>query len=743
MEDKARRQLFVQALRSAAEHFGAGRWTHATDEARVALNLAPGDANALNLLASATMESQRLDEAIPLFKRAVAAEPKSPFLRFNLGEAHRRSGAYALAVPCFQRAAALKPDFAEALALAAESLLMIGREDEAERHLEKALKLAPRLPSALHGLGLLQLRRGAPAAAIPNFLSALAAIPPGHSLYPSLMANLGSANLQIGEGLAGFEALSHAIEARPDDASLWNLLASGLRHTSVAPQGERFRRILMALFDRSAVNPRNIATAAIAFLKHDDEVAGLLDRIDDCHGDIASLLQGDPVTASRLVGDKLFRKLLATAPVPSGPVERLLVQLRSDLLAAAEGSLAIGDDELELTICLAHQSFLNEYAYYATLDEEERIDKLIHALDRSDIGERAGDVFGVAIVAAYRPLIHTSLAPRLVMGGLPELVDVLREQLAEPSQEAEIRAQLPVLKPVTDATSLAVQGQYEESPYPRWTRCNARDPLPFKYALRRALPHLHPKELRDVVNPRILIAGCGTGLEVMRVVNSYERASVLAVDLSAASLAYAARKTGEYGFSGVQFLQADILDLALLGEQFDLIESFGVLHHMANPCAGLAVLANLLKPNAPISLGLYSQIGRRAVVEARAYIDRLGYPATVNGIRSLRRDLMVHKPPELEAILSPASDFWTTSDCRDLVFHVNEHRFTLPQVAEMLHNAALDFLGIEFGHESDRTRFLSGQAGATAVQDIAALHHFEIEHPEVFGDTYRIWARRR
>ncbi|MFV4741730.1 class I SAM-dependent methyltransferase, partial [Mycobacterium tuberculosis] len=76
----------------------------------------------------------------------------------------------------------------------------------------------------------------------------------------------------------------------------------------------------------------------------------------------------------------------------------------------------------------------------------------------------------------------------------------------------------------------------------------------------RALPHLAQKDLPSVSNPRILIAGCGTGLEMMRVVNSYKGASVLAIDLSATSLAYAARKAGDYSVSDVAFMQADILD---------------------------------------------------------------------------------------------------------------------------------------------------------------------------------------
>jgi len=68
-------------------------------------------------------------------------------------------------------------------------------------------------------------------------------------------------------------------------------------------------------------------------------------------------------------------------------------------------------------------------------------------------------------------------------------------------------------------------------------------------------------------------------------------ASVLAVDLSVASLAYAKRKTGALDRSNIEYAQADILKLGALERTFDLIESSGVLHHLADPYAGWRVLA--------------------------------------------------------------------------------------------------------------------------------------------------------
>ncbi|WP_157089054.1 hypothetical protein [Novosphingobium capsulatum] len=88
-----------------------------------------------------------------------------------------------------------------------------------------------------------------------------------------MLANLGRAFLQIGEGVAGLEALSRAVESRPDAAALWRLLGTSLRHTKVVPKGENFRHILMGLFGRGDVNPRDLATAALAFLSHDENTS--------------------------------------------------------------------------------------------------------------------------------------------------------------------------------------------------------------------------------------------------------------------------------------------------------------------------------------------------------------------------------------------------------------------------------------------------------------------------------------
>ena len=61
---------------------------------------------------------------------------------------------------------------------------------------------------------------------------------------------------------------------------------------------------------------------------------------------------------------------------------------------------------------------------------------------------------------------------------------------------------------------------------------------------------------------------------------------ILAIDLSLSSISYAIRKTREAGITNVEYAQADILKLGDIARTFDIIESGGVLHHLADPFVG-------------------------------------------------------------------------------------------------------------------------------------------------------------
>jgi len=95
----------------------------------------------------------------------------------------------------------------------------------------------------------------------------------------------------------------------------------------------------------------------------------------------------------------------------------------------------------------------------------------------------------------------------------------------------------------------------------------------------------------------------------------YPEARVVGVDLSVPSLAYGKQKADEFSIDNVEFIQADILDLENLGQQFDLITCVGVLHHMEDPVAGWNKLLACLKPDGFMKIALYSESARQSVVQ--------------------------------------------------------------------------------------------------------------------------------
>jgi SAM-dependent methyltransferase len=281
-----------------------------------------------------------------------------------------------------------------------------------------------------------------------------------------------------------------------------------------------------------------------------------------------------------------------------------------------------------------------------------------------------------------------------------------------------------------------VRDQYEANPYPRWVRAAApRPPAPLEQQLRNKFPAARLQPLR-IETPGVLIAGCGTGRHAIELAQSLpDGGPVLAIDLSRASLGYAKRKTPR-GLA-IDYAQADILGLDTLGRSFDLISASGVLHHMADPLVGWRILTGLLRPQGIMHLGLYSETARRPVTEARALIAERGYRATADDIRRSRLALAESNHP-----ITRWGDFFSMSDCRDLLFHVQEHRFTIPQIKAALSELGLRFIGFELSPRDAllyRDKFDNARRPMT---DLDHWHTMEIENPDLFAGMYQFWVQK-
>jgi SAM-dependent methyltransferase len=600
----------------------------------------------------------------------------------------------------------LKPGFAPAHGRLGAALMARGELDLAAQHCRRSLELDPRHHQTAVNLGMICFAQGDTGQALQVALRAL------------------------------------SIEETPQAKYLFARCAGSAWATDDPRFAEWIRRALAEAWGR----PTQLASAALSVIKTNESIAAAAARAP-AHGSrmpgIEELCGAQGLLD--IANDQLLRELLRAAPVCDRDMERMLTALRCGLfgLAAQDGSAApIADAVLALWCALAQQCFVNEHVWITSAEEEDRARTLGEKLGAAVRGGENVPPAWIPAVAAYLPLESVSGAARLADRTWPApIAAVVKQQIVEGSAQRELAAALPHLTGIDDGVSIAVKRQYEENPYPRWTAVGiAPAPTTLDALLSQKFPLAGFKPLgKNSVD--VLIAGCGTGQHAIETAQRYTGADVLAVDLSAVSLGYAARKAREIGLGNVRYAVADILALDTLGLSFDFIGASGVLHHLADPFAAWRRLLSVLRPGGVMNVGLYSELARTDVVHARAFIAEHGYAATPDGIRRCRQKMMAQTDDPLLAQAWRRSDFYSMSGCRDLLFHAMEHRLTLPEIAAFLDAGNLRFLGFDAEAGLQR-RYASRFPSDVAKTDLASWHQFEMENPASFVGMYQFWIQK-
>jgi hypothetical protein len=81
------------------------------------------------------------------------------------------------------------------------------------------------------------------------------------------------------------------------------------------------------------------------------------------------------------------------------------------------------------------------------------------------------------------------------------------------------------------------------------------------------------------------------------------------------------------------------------------------------------------------------------------------------------------------------------SECRDLLFHVEEHRHTLPEIATFLADNDLAFLGFDLRADT-RQRYRSRFPADATMANLDLWNIFERENPDTFVSMYQFWIQK-
>jgi tetratricopeptide (TPR) repeat protein/2-polyprenyl-3-methyl-5-hydroxy-6-metoxy-1,4-benzoquinol methylase len=727
-----------------------------------ALALKPDFAEAHCNRGNALLALAQAEAAIAAYDHAIALRPQYAQAHLNRGNALQKLGQAAAAVASYDLALAVRADFAEAWCNRGVALKELGQADAAVASYDRALALNANDARAHYNRGNALRALQQADAAIACYERAIALAPDHADAHFNLAVTLqGRGRME-----AAAAACRRAIALAPDNAEAHAHLGCVLTALRRVAEAEPCFRRALALDPQLDTARRGYAACIATMAFHDADPAlhavtaramaeawmrpAALARAA-CNLLRVTLEKQNALAAAPaaalapLDADALLHAVLVTTPVVDAALEDMLTRMRRGLLDAAAAGEGAGDDAapgLRLYCALAAQCFINEYVFAQDADESRAAAALRDQLAAALAADARVPALLVAAVGCYFPLHTLAGAETLRDRAWPAaLRDLLALQVAEPLQERASRRTIAQLTPIDDAVSLAVQNQYEENPYPRWVRLpRGAAPESLETHLRSTLPYAALPPQPAPAQPEILIAGCGTGQQPIETAQTIAGANILAIDLSMASLAYAARKTRELQINAIEYGCADILRLDTLGRTFDVIESAGVLHHLADPFAGWRRLLALLRPGGYMRLGFYSAVARRHIVRAQALIRAAGYGSTPEEIRRCRQHLrQIAAAENLGSVLQ--SDFYSTSNCRDLLFHVQEHRLTLEAIDGFLQENQLVLLGFLLDApvlEAYRRRF----ADDPRCTNLAHWAAFERDHPDTFIGMYQFWVCR-
>ena len=231
-----------------------------------------------------------------------------------------------------------------------------------------------------------------------------------------------------------------------------------------------------------------------------------------------------------------------------------------------------------------------------------------------------------------------------------------------------------------------VQAHYENYPYPSYPliasvrRCDT-------YALNlKTLWARFNSTLPPIESEKILIAGCGTFAPYPMAVANPD-VPITALDLSERSLRRARWHCLLHGRRNVTFRCCDLSGHHGIDGRFGLIDSYGVLHHLKSPLAGLKTLAGHLVSGGIMRVMLYSRYARREEESIRRAFRLLG-------IRSPGRARhLLHKAKpgsRLANFLAASDETATVSGLADALLHPCVQTYRIDELLEMVDEAGLE-----------------------------------------------------
>lgn len=267
-------------------------------------------------------------------------------------------------------------------------------------------------------------------------------------------------------------------------------------------------------------------------------------------------------------------------------------------------------------------------------------------------------------------------------------------------------------------TTDTVRSFYEEHPYPRPVDDLDSYREAWSNPLRRKAEfHLFWPEKIFREDLSILVAGCGTS-QAAKYAMRWPEARITGIDFSSKSLELTEKLKQKYSLSNLDVHRLQVEQAGKLDSQFDLIVSTGVLHHLADPDAGLSALRSCLAPGGVMHLMVYAPYGRTGIYMLQDYCRRLKIGTSSREIHDLAASLRALPPDHpLIPLLRNSPDFRSEAALADALLHPQDRSYSVEQLLEFIGKA-----GLRFARWIRQAPYLPQCGGITQVPHAALLN---------------------
>jgi SAM-dependent methyltransferase len=172
----------------------------------------------------------------------------------------------------------------------------------------------------------------------------------------------------------------------------------------------------------------------------------------------------------------------------------------------------------------------------------------------------------------------------------------------------------------------------------------------------------------------------------------WPNARVTGIDVSETSLAFERSLKSKHGLENLHLRRLEIEDVGALGQSFDHIVCTGVLHHLADPDAGLRALRSALEPDGSLHCMVYAPYGRAGIYMVQEYCRQIGMGRSERDVDELATALRALPPDHpIAALLRTSPDFAERAGLADALLHPRDRAYSVAQLFAFLHDAGLEF----------------------------------------------------